>query len=183
MKPNERSNHIANLFMAIVSAIGLLVFVFAGCALAFRPINFEWILLSAVTVLVVSRVDIGINRTRGGFSLSDTFIFISLLLFGTHASVVLAGLDAAASAIQFKERRRKILFNAAAMSLSIFAAGSTVTLTLGDLRPLTSDPGRLVLASAILAVIHLILSSGAMSVATAQETARSLTTNGKTVEA
>ena len=179
MTPNERSKDIASLFVAVVSAVGLTVFVYAGCSLAFLPISFEWILLSVVTILMVSRVDLGIPKTRSAVTLSDTFIFISVLLYGTYASVVLAGLDAAACAFQFRERRRVILFNAAAMSLSIFAASSTVTFTLGDLQPVASDPGRLVLAVGILAVIHLGLSSGMMSVANAQKNAQSLIGNWK----
>jgi diguanylate cyclase (GGDEF)-like protein/putative nucleotidyltransferase with HDIG domain len=179
MEQNERSEKIASVFMATVSALGMLAFVYAGWALAFRPINLEWILLSVVTVFMVSRVDIGIPKDRSAVTLSDTFIFISALLYGTYASVVLAGLNAAACAIQFKERRRMILFNAAAMSLSIFVASSAVTLTLGDIQPLAADPGRLVIAVAILAIVHLFLSSGMLSAASIQNNARSLIENWK----
>jgi diguanylate cyclase (GGDEF)-like protein/putative nucleotidyltransferase with HDIG domain len=174
MKPSERSKDFASFFLVTVSVVGLMIFAYAGCALAFRPINFEWILLSLVTILMVSRIDIGIHKGRSAVTLSDTFIFISMLLFGTHASVVLAGLDAAVCALLFRERRRVILFNGAAMSISIFAASSTVTLTFGDLRALASEPGRLVLAAGMLALIHLVLISGTMSVASAQKNARSL---------
>ncbi len=174
MKPSERSKDVASLFLITVSVIGLMIFAYAGCALAFRPINFEWILLSLVTVLMVSRIDIGIHKGSSAVTLSDTFIFISMLLYGTHASVVLAGLDAAVCALLFKERRRMILFNGAAMSMSIFAASSTVTLMFGELRPLASEPARLVLAAGMLALIHLVLISGTMSVASSQKNALSL---------
>ena len=173
MKPSERSKDVASLFLVTVSVVGLMIFAYSGCALALRPINFEWILLSLVTILMVSRIDIGIHKGRSAVTLSDTFIFISMLLYGTHASVVLAGLDAAVCALLFRERRRMILFNGAAMSMSIFAASSTVTLSFGELRPLASEPGRLVLAAGMLALIHLVLISGTMSLASAQKTARS----------
>jgi len=174
MTTQELNKDRTGLFVMIVSAVGLMVFVYAGFVLAFRPINFEWILLTLVTVLLVSRLDIGIPKARTAVTLSDTFVFISVLLYGTYASVILAGLDAAACAIQFRERRRMMLFNVAAMSLSIFAASSAVSLTLGDLEPLAADPGRLIVAAAILAFVHLVLSSGAMSVTSAQETPRPL---------
>ncbi len=174
MKPKALSKNITSLFPVIVTAVGLMVFVYSGFALAFLPINFEWFLLSLVTVLMVSRIDIGISKARSSVTLSDTLIFMSVLLYGTYASVVLAGLDAAACALQFRERRRMILFNAAAMSLSIFVASSTVTLTFGELRPLASDTGKLVLAAGMLAVIHLLLTSGMTSVASVHENARSI---------
>jgi diguanylate cyclase (GGDEF)-like protein/putative nucleotidyltransferase with HDIG domain len=179
MKPSERSKDVASLFLITVSVVGLMIFAYSGFALAFRPINFEWILLSLVTILMVSRIDIGIHKGRSAVTLSDTFIFISLLLFGTHASVVLAGLDAAVCALLFKERRRMILFNGAAMSMSIFAASSTVTLMFGELRPLASEPARLVLAAGMLALIHLVLISGTMSVASSQKNERSLVDSWK----
>ena len=174
MTTQELNKDKTGLFVMIVSAVGLMVFVYSGFVLAFRPINFEWILLTLVTVLLVSRLDIGIPKARTAVTLSDTFVFISVLLYGTYASVILAGLDAAACAIQFRERRRMILFNVAAMSLSIFAASSAVSLTVGDLEPLAADPGTLIVAAAILALVHLVLSTGAMSVTSAQETPRPL---------
>src|SRR5205814_10416695 len=127
--------------------------------LAFGPINIEWILLSLVTILMVSRIDIGIHKGRSAVTLSDTFIFISMLAYGTHASVVLAGLDAAVCALLHRERRRMILFNGAAMIMSIFAASSTVTFAFGELCLLSSVPSRLVLAACMLALIYLVLLS------------------------
>jgi len=174
MTPDERSKDITSLFKGAVSAVGLLIFVYSGCALVFLPISLEWILLSLVTVLIVSRIDIGIPKARGAVTLFDTLIFMSVLLYGTFPSVVLAGLDAAACALQLKERRRMILFNLAAMSLSIFVASSTVTFAFGELRQLASEPGKLVLAAGMLAAIHLILTSAITSVVRAQRNGRSV---------
>ena len=174
MESNERTKNIGSLFLVIVSIVGLMVFVYSGCALAFSTINFEWILLSLVTILMVSRIDIGIQKAKSAVTLSLAFIFISVLLYGTYASVVLAAVDGAVCALQFKQRRRMILLNGAAMSLSVFAASSTATIAFGDLRPLVSEPGRLVLAAGLVALIHLILTSGIISVASAQENARPL---------
>ncbi|MFY9553086.1 MAG: diguanylate cyclase [Blastocatellia bacterium] len=172
MKPSERSNDIASLLMKTVSVVGLMVFAYSACALAFRPISFEWVLLALVTILMVSRVDIGIARPRSVLTLSDTFIFISVLLYGTHASVVLAGLEAAACTIQFNERRRLILFNSAAMSLSIFISSASLSLALGDIRSLASDLSLLVVAAAILALIHFVLHSALTSFARALQNER-----------
>jgi diguanylate cyclase (GGDEF)-like protein/putative nucleotidyltransferase with HDIG domain len=179
MKTKDRTNDNASLFMTIVCVVGLLVFVYAGCALAFRPINLEWILLSAVTVLMVSRLDIGIPKARSAVTLFDAFVFISALLYGTYASVVLAGLDGAASAIQGRERHRTILFRAGAASLSIFAASSAVSFVFGEPQQITSDTGMLVLAAGVLAIIHLLTSSGIMRLTSPREDAHALIDNWK----
>src|SRR5213080_2486098 len=167
MQTIERSKGRASLFMIPVSVVGLLVFAYSAFTLAFHQINFEWMLLTLVTLLMVSRIDIGLPKARRPVTLSETFIFISMLLYGIHASVVLAGLDAAACTLGFRERRRMILFNAAAMSLSIFISSATVTLALGEPKSLAADPGTMVLAAGMLGLIHLVLNSGMMSTASA----------------
>ncbi len=167
MKPSRRSKDVASLLMVTVSVVGLMVFAYAGCVLAFRPINFDWLLLALVTILMVSRIDIGITEAGSPVTLSETFIFISVLLYGTHAAVVLAGLEAAARTLQFKDRRRMALFNAAAMSISIFVSSVAVSLTFGEFQPLNSDLVRLVSAAGMLALIHFVLNSTMMRVADA----------------
>jgi diguanylate cyclase (GGDEF)-like protein/putative nucleotidyltransferase with HDIG domain len=174
MKQSRRSKDVASLLMVTVSVVGLMVFAYAGCVLAFRPINFDWLLLALVTILMVSRIDIGITEAGSPVTLSETFIFISVLLYGTHAAVVLAGLEAAARTLQFKDRRRMALFNAAAMSISIFVSSVAVSLTFGEFQPLNSDLVRLVPAAGMLALIHFVLNSTMMSIAGALNNKRSV---------
>src|SRR5262249_53406304 len=118
-------------------------------------------------------------RTNSGFTLADSFIFISMLLYGTYASVIVAGLDAAACSLKLRDRRGLIVFNSAAMSLSIFISGSLVSFTFGDLRLLASQPTQLVLAAGMLAIIHMILTSVLMTMAAAHESHQSLSDTWK----
>src|SRR5215510_3203568 len=161
-------------FILTVSVVGVLLLVYAAGALALAPLSFDWILLAAGTIILVSRIDIGIPRTPSTVTLSDAFIFISVLLYGTHASVVLAGIDAAFCSIHFKNRRRIIWFNTAAMSLSVFVSSAIVTFIFGNLRELSGDLGKLAMAAGVLAMIHYVVNSGLMSVATALKQGKSL---------
>ncbi len=174
MKPNERSKDIASLFTMTVTVVGLMVFAYSAFALAFQTITFEWVLLGLVTLLFVSRVDAGITRAGNPITLSETFIYVTALLYGTHAAVVLAGLEIAARSVGSKDRRPTMLFNSAAMSLSIFVSSAAVTFAFGAPRLLVSDVGRLVLAAGMLAVVHSLLHSITMSAATALKEARSV---------
>ena len=85
MQSNARSNGRSNLFMIAVSAVGLILFGYSAFTLAFHHINFEWMLLTFVTLLMVSPIDIGLPKARRAVTLSETFIFISVLLYGIHA--------------------------------------------------------------------------------------------------
>jgi len=151
-------------FTTVVSAIGLAVFAYSVYSLITGPLNLEWGLLFLVTILLVSRIDIGIPKTSSAVTLSDTFLFISILLYGPYPSVVLAGVDAAICSLQFKMRRRIIWFNAGVMSLSVFVASTAVTLGLGDLRTYASNLGRLFIAGGLLALVHYPLNTGLVSV-------------------
>jgi len=159
MKQSEQREAIASLWARCVSLVGLAAFGYSACVLGFRPIDFEWILFALVTVLMVSRIDIGFAKHQTAVNLSDTFIFISALLFGTYAAVVLAGVEAAACTLQVDKRRSRVLFNAAVMSLSIFAAGLGTTAVLGGPEALALSPLKLAFAAAMLALIHFGLSS------------------------
>ena len=99
----EQRKAVANLVVIAVTIAGLSVFVYSGWSLGVARIEFEWVLLSLVTVLMISRIDIGIPKTETSLTLSDTFVFISVLLFGVYASVILAGLNAGALALQSKD--------------------------------------------------------------------------------
>ncbi|HSB07985.1 MAG TPA: diguanylate cyclase [Blastocatellia bacterium] len=169
MQQINGSRDVSRLFSVCVSIAGLVSFAYSACALAFNPVNVEWALLGLVTVLMVSRIDIGIARARTAVNLSDTFVFISALLFGTHAAVVLAGVEAAACTIQVGKQRRRVLFSSAAMSLSIFVASGTATLAIGGPQALASSPWRLTLAAVMLALCHFTLHSILISAATALE--------------
>ena len=174
MKPSERSKDIASLFTMTVTVVGLVVFAYSAFALAFQTITFEWVLLGVVTLLFVSRVDAGITRAGTPITLSETFIYVTALLYGTHAAVVLAGLEIAARSVGSKDRRPTLLFNSAAMSLSIFVSSTAVTFAFGAPRLLVSEFGRLVLAAGMLALVHSLLRSIMMSAATALKEARSV---------
>src|SRR6516225_8690448 len=77
-----------------ITLAGLAVFAYSVFELVQSPPGFQWfqwVWLGVVTVLVVSRLDIHIPKTCGTITLSDTFVFISLVLYGTAPSVILAG--------------------------------------------------------------------------------------------
>ncbi len=74
--------------------------------------------LAGFTIGIGSRITLQIPRFQSHISVSDTFIFLALLLYGGEFAVLLAALDAGASAWRFCDRKLTVAFNAAAMALS-----------------------------------------------------------------
>ena len=145
--------------MSAVSAAGLCVFVYAMVVLVTGSMSLEWVLLSLVTTLVVSRTAVRIPKTDSTVTLDDTFIYLSFLLYGVWPSVVLAGVNAIICSLRYNNRKRVATFNAGVMSLSVFLSGWVVTEAFGNPAALASDLSRLILAAESLALIHYALNS------------------------
>src|SRR5919205_2193893 len=125
-KPSKESR-ASNIFIAVVSGIGLLIFACALYEVAFAGLfQMNWLLLSLVTVVVVGRTDIHIPKTSGTLMLDDACLYISLMLYGVMPSVVLAGINGLACSLKYPNKRRVMPFNVAVMSLSIFISGLVV---------------------------------------------------------
>jgi diguanylate cyclase (GGDEF)-like protein/putative nucleotidyltransferase with HDIG domain len=171
-KPRMFDSGISNRFVELVSIAGLSVFFYAAYSVLTVWPSPDWILLSLATTLVVGRTTIRIPKTESTVTLDDTFVYISVLLYGVWPSVVLAGINAVLCSRSDPNRRRVIPFNAAAMSLSVFASSSMVTLVFGEPHQLSSDLSRLILAAESLALLHYVLNSSLVSTVNALRTHR-----------
>src|SRR5690242_18173979 len=96
---NHLGKHL-RLFEAVVAALAFCAFAYSTYLAATGLFNPEWLVLAFVTIALVSRIDIKLLQTPGGISLTESFIFITLILYGTPLAVVLVGLDAAVSLLQ-----------------------------------------------------------------------------------
>jgi diguanylate cyclase (GGDEF)-like protein/putative nucleotidyltransferase with HDIG domain len=172
----DRKIRMTGLFTTTVSVVGMMTLAYSAGILALSPMNFEWVLLTCVTIMLVSRIDLGIPKVSNSLTLSDTFIFISVFLFGTHATVVLAGADAAICSLQLKNKRNQLWYNTAVMSLAAFASSAVVGAVFGDQRAVSSDLSNLAMASGLLALIHFAMNSGLNIALTALKSGRSLVT-------
>jgi diguanylate cyclase (GGDEF)-like protein/putative nucleotidyltransferase with HDIG domain len=164
---NKNESKASKLFIKSISLAGLGVFSYALYSMTRGPFNKEWVWLSIVTILVVSRTDIKVPKITNTVTLDDTFIYIAVFLYGVPSSVVLAGLNAAACSLHYANRRKVVAFNTAVMSLSVFLSGKFITASFGDPTSLKTDLGRLILAAEILALVHYVLNAGMVSAVSA----------------
>src|SRR5262245_58937339 len=150
----------SNLLINVITIIGLVIFSYALMRADRASFNLQWLLLSAVTILVVSRTDIHIPKISTTVTLDDTFIYAAFFLNGIHPSIVLAGVNAAFCSLNYPNKRKVVPFNAAVMSLSVMFSGTIVTKVFGDLNHSTVSFGRLLLAAELLALVQYIINSG-----------------------
>ncbi len=104
--------------MVAVIVAGIICFVAALANIDLGAIDVYLGIIALFTVAVSSRITIRIPRFKSHVSVSDTFVFLTLLLYGGDFAVILAGLEAMASAWRFCNRKLTVFFNAATMVFS-----------------------------------------------------------------
>lgn len=175
----EQRNKIVNRVGIAVTVVGLFVFAYAAWSLAVDGFQLEYICLSLVTLVMVSRIDIGIHKTESSLSLSDTFVFISVVLYGVPAAVVLAGANAWTQALQSRQESKHLFLKPALMSLSIFASGEAMRLTFDGVDRLGSRLDELGMAVALLSGIHFMINWGVTNGVAAIAGENSAATSGR----
>lgn len=105
-------------YMVLVVVAGLASVITALVNLDFATADIYLLLLGIFTVGVGSRITIQMPRFKSHISVSDTFIFLVLLLYGGDFAIILAAIEAAASASRFCNRKLTVFFNAGSMAVS-----------------------------------------------------------------
>jgi len=120
------------MYVWLVTAAGASVVVFSAAHLTKRQIDLRFLLLALVTVLIGSRLSIQIPRVKAHISVSDTFVFLSLLLFGGEAAILLATADALCSSLRLSNKVRTHFFNSGVMACATFLTVWTLRLGFGE---------------------------------------------------
>src|SRR5205814_10268770 len=120
------------IYVVLIIAAGTVVLVYSGLHLTREQLDIRFLLLALFTVLIGPRLSIPIPRVKAHISVSDTFVFLSLLLFGGEAAVFLATAEALCSSARITTRFRTHLFNASVMACATFITVWTLRLTFGD---------------------------------------------------
>ncbi|HZI87518.1 MAG TPA: hypothetical protein VFD48_11840, partial [Pyrinomonadaceae bacterium] len=73
---------IRNWFMKIVALTGAIVTVLSVFRLPVGQLDLRYPFLVLITIAIGSRITVQIPRAKGHISVSDTFIFLTMLMFG-----------------------------------------------------------------------------------------------------
>lgn len=112
------SEKLTNRYMAAVILAGLLCVSAALYWLPYHVIDLPFLFLFCLTIGVGSRITLQIPKFKSHIAVSDTFIFLTLLLYGGEVAIVLSALEAFFSSWRFCSRKSTIFFNAAAVAIS-----------------------------------------------------------------
>src|SRR5215204_7758809 len=100
--------------------VGALLCCFSAINLATSELDWHFLLLGTMTVIISSRLAVQIPRVNTNITVSDTFIFLAILLYGGPAAVLLASAEGFCSGYRISKKPVTFLFNAAVMACSTF---------------------------------------------------------------
>lgn len=159
-------------FLWLVTGAGSLAFLYSVSRLNFNDFDSRFAILVGLTVLLSSQISIPIPRFSSQISVSDTFVFLLLLLYGGAAAVTVGAIEASLSSLRFAKRPRIVAFNFGCSALSIFLTSNVMNLVFGNVIALRSDPIATTFVAAIctMALTHYVINSGIVAVGAALKT-------------
>ena len=127
----DRRGDPARPFMWAVVSLGAAALVISWAALPLDRLDTRFLLL-AVLVCVSSHVAVRIPRVSGRITVSDTLVFLTLLLYGGPAAVMLSALEGVYASLRISRRPLTILFNSAVLALSTFLTAAALRALFGS---------------------------------------------------
>jgi signal transduction histidine kinase/ActR/RegA family two-component response regulator len=126
----EDRRNPARPFMWAVVVLGSGALVLSAASLPLARLDLRFLLL-ALLVCVSSHVAVRIPRVSGRITVSDTLIFLTLLLYGGPAAVMLSALEGVYASLRISRKPLTILFNAAVLALSTFLTAAALRALFG----------------------------------------------------
>ncbi len=168
MKSETRLS-LAKPFIWLVVVSGALAGLHSFANLSLEKIGVGYLFIAVLTLCFGSRVIVQIPRCKGQVSVSDTFILLSLLLFGVEAAVLLAGADALISSLRISKKKLNIAFNTSVFLCSTFLTGQVLLWFFGSMTDLTVQEFSPVflLALSVMGLTQYVANSGLVAAAVA----------------
>jgi len=163
-------------FVAIVTAAGTAVIVHSMLTVWGESLGPRWLILAILTLLSGSAT-VKLPSVPATISISETFVFTSVLLYGPSAGTTIVALDGLIISSWFARRRKefyRIAFNMAAPALSIWTAAQ-IYFSFPGVEPLISSHvtiNHVVVPLIAFTFLHFVNNSVLIAVAVSFETGR-----------
>ncbi|HKS08938.1 MAG TPA: ATP-binding protein [Pyrinomonadaceae bacterium] len=110
-------DNFGHVYMWSLVTAGAVIVLASLYALPFHELNAGFIFL-CLSVMASSLVAIKIPKVSGRITVADTFVFLTMLLYGGAAAIVVSALEGVAATLIISKRPRTILFNSAILATS-----------------------------------------------------------------
>lgn len=148
-------------FVKLVAGLGLAVCVWALTRVEPSAIDMRFLALATVTLCFGSRLGIEFSKHRVQITVSDSFVFLALFLYGPELAILLAAAEAFCSSFRFAKLWLTRCFNAGLLAISTFATAAVVTFAFGPVVDLIRTPvsGTFMTAACVMCFVHFAVNS------------------------
>src|SRR4029077_6789689 len=139
--------------------------------------KFDWrfLILASIMMVISSRFSVQIPRVNTNITISDTFIFLVLLMYGGVAGILLAAVEGTFSGLRISKTPLVIAFNSAMMIFSTSLTVMVVHLCFGPFGALRfQDASHFVAAVGAMALVQYFSNSGICVIGLAIKTGESV---------
>ncbi|MBV9927193.1 MAG: response regulator [Acidobacteria bacterium] len=108
--------------MALTGVVGTFACLFSVWGLRWHQLDLSFAAIALVTLGVGARAIVKIPRVKGEVTATDTFVFLTMLLYDGEAAILLAVVEALFSSMRITKTRLTVFFNVGLIGCSNFAA-------------------------------------------------------------
>ncbi|MDX6269186.1 MAG: hypothetical protein QOD28_409 [Acidobacteriota bacterium] len=126
----------AKFFMWSVIVAGAAVCAYSASHLPLAQLDLLFILLAVATV-ITSNIAVPLPGVNGRMTVSETFIFLAMLLYGGETAILLAAIDGFWSSRLISRKPLTLAYNTAQLAVSTFVTFYVLRLYFGDVINLT----------------------------------------------
>src|SRR5688500_9927006 len=169
MESTTSRQRYAGTFMWLVIAMG-----WGGCLFSvyYLPqyslarLDLTFLVVALLTAAIGSRVAVEIPRLGGQITVSDTFVFLTMMLYGGEAAILLAALDGVCVSARISRKLRTYLFNSSVLACSTFVTVWTLRLLFGPIVEIATQSfsASFITAICVMGLVQYIFNSGLVAV-------------------
>ena len=165
---------LASTYLWVTICAGGLIYFMAAYRLDIKLVDLKLAVIAILTIFLSSRISIRIPRFDSQISVSDTFIFLSLLLYGYEVAILIAATEALLSSFRFCHKRSTIFFNWGCAAWSACVTSYSLHFAFGDVVSLGAGPlsARFLTAMALMALVQYVSNSGIVAICGALQAGR-----------
>lgn len=122
------SKNSKEYYVRFVIALGAAALFLSFIEMSFAQLDLKFLLVAVVTVFFSALVKIKIPHSSGYITISDTFIFLIMLLYGGSPATIVAAAEGAYSSFRFGDKLKTVVFNGAQMTISTYITATVIRL-------------------------------------------------------
>ncbi|HSP64185.1 MAG TPA: EAL domain-containing protein [Pyrinomonadaceae bacterium] len=155
-------------FVGLVMAVGGGILVFCVYRLQAPQIDIRFLLLFLLMVVLGARLVVHIPSIKGEITVNDSFVFLTMLMCGGEAAVLVAAAAAFCSSLRVTKKVGVHFFNAAMMTCSTFLTIELLRAFYGPIRALATHSlsASFVSAICLMAMVQYVGNSGLATIYT-----------------